>query len=288
MLELAERFFRSHRSGRFEEPSFRWRIICEPDTRADSSDVLLSAFSDPGVAYVNIGQRGFLAVDLDKREAVAYLSEGILEGESRFRHRPPLDILFTMTAASMGVTALSGGCVGRDDRAVLILGPPNSGKTTTSYLAAKLAFDFHADQVVFLDWSGGNLCTWGDPFPAVFRSETLSFLPELKNSGNHSTYADLSFFYFDKSVLQPALARPVKPICSVFLDRRSGCKTQMARIDAEEAILRLRESLLFKQDERFDLQTTEALEALVLQPAYRLRYDTDPRIAAGVVGELLR
>lgn len=290
ILELARKFFERHQHGTVRNSQFRWRIVCEADPQVDSTHVPLSAFSDLGLRYVNIGQRGFLAVDLESREAVAFLSDRFVDGETRYRHRPPLDILFCMTAASLGLVALSGGCVGVEDRGVLIFGPPNSGKTTASYLAAKKRRDmeFHADQVVFLDLNAGGLQAWGDPFPAVFRPETIEFLPELRESARRSTYGDLSFYYFDKSSMQSHYASAVTPVCSLFLDRGGARQTELTKITSEEAVVRLRDSMLFNEDARFDAQINDALTALAANPVYELRYADDPKHAAAVIEEMLR
>ena len=288
VIDLAKEFFKTHQHGAVRKQQFLWRIVCESDPHVESTDVPFSAFSDPGLRYVNIGQRGFLAVDLESREAVALFSDRFAEGETRFRNRSPLDILFCMTAASLGLVALSGGCVGVEDRGVLIFGEPNSGKTTACYLAAKRGLKFHADQVVFLDANRDALCAWGDPFPAVFRPETVEFLPELRQAARRSTYADLSFYYFDKGPLQAGHAQPVTPVCSLFLNRGASRETELKRLTPEEAVSRLRNSMLFNEDSRFDEQIFAALTALAEKPIYDLRYGEDPRLAAAVIEEMLR
>jgi hypothetical protein len=288
LLALTVKFFERHQHGETGRPEFLWRVVCESDPRVQSTAVQLSAFSDLGLRYVNIGQRGFLAVDLERREAIGFLADQFVEGEPRFRHRPPLDILFCMTAASLRLTALSGGCVGVKDRGVMIFGPPNSGKTTACYLAAKLGMEFHADQVVFLDMSRGVLRAWGDPFPAVFRPETLDFLPELRGAARRSTYANLSFYYFDKSPLQARRARPVTPVCSLFLDRGTTGEPQLRAITQEDALSRLCDCMLFNEDTRFDVQITSALTALAALPVYNLTYGSDPNIAATLIEKMLR
>jgi len=262
--------------------------VCESDPPLQSAALPLSAFSDFGLRYVNLGQRGFLAVDVGSREAVAFLAERFVESEARFQHRPPLDILFCLTAACLGVTALSGGCVGVHGRGVLAFGPPNSGKTTAAYLAAKCGMEFLADQVVFLDMHRKRLRAWGDPFPAVFRPETIEFLPELRDASRHSTYADLSFYYFDKKSMQSRLAQAVIPTCSVFLERVTGCETNLRKISPEEVVARLRDCMLFNEGPQFDQQVTATFAALAKKPGYTLQYANDPGIAAGVIKEMLR
>src|SRR5579859_2654784 len=224
VLGLVLKCFERHQHGPAGAPQFLWRIVCEAEVTVQSTAVQFTAFADPGFRYANIGQRGFLAVDLERCEATGYFDNLFLEGEPSLRHCRSLDLLFSMTAPSLGLTALSGGCVGVGDRGAMIFGPPNSGKTTACYLAARLGMEFHADQVVFLDMRSGVLRAWGDPFPAVFRPKTTEFLPELQRTACYSTYEGLEFYYFDKSGLQPRLARPVVPVCGVFLNRNSTCE----------------------------------------------------------------
>ncbi len=288
VLQLAQKFFERYQHGHRREPEFIWRIVSEPNSGVNSTAVNLSAFSAYGVRFLNVGQRGFLAVDVEQRKATGYLAELFFEADARLRHRPPLDVLLCMTAASLRLTALSGACVGIEDRAALIFGPPNSGKTTSSYLAARMGMKFHADQVVFLDMEKGTLRAWGDPFPAVFRPETLQFLPELGSATHFSTYSDLTFHYFDKGAFQSRWAEPVLPMYNIFLDRRAGCESELREITQHEVLSRLRESVLFEEDSRFDSQILAAIWELSKKPSFALRYDSDPMIAANIIDRMLR
>ncbi|MGH9494882.1 MAG: hypothetical protein ACRD3B_07800 [Candidatus Sulfotelmatobacter sp.] len=288
LLDLALECFRRQQHGEPRAPEFRWRIVCESDPRAQTTDVLLSAFSDSGIRYVSFGQRGFLAVDIENREAVGFLSDAYLKDEPRFRHRPPLDILLSLTCASLNLVTLSGGCVGDGDRGVMVFGPPNSGKTTVCYLAARQGFQFHADQLVFLDAEAGILRAWGDPFPAFFREDAATWLPELMDSARLSTYGDLSFYYFDKTRFQPQLTNPITPACSLFLDRSGAGEPQLAKLTPEDSLLRLRNTLFTIEDTRFDGQIEKAIAELARKPAYSLMYKDDPNIAAAFIRRLMR
>jgi hypothetical protein len=288
MLALVLKFFERHRHSTPSAPEFVWRIIVESDTRLDPSGVRLSAFSDGGLRYVNIGQMSFLAVDLEKREGKAFLDPAFVHADARFRHRPPVDILFCMTAASLGLAALSGGCVGTNDRGVLIFGPPNSGKTTASYLAAQSGMQFHADQVIFPDARSNSLAVWGDPFPAVFRPETLAYLSELRDCCRLSNYGSCSFYYFDKGSMQAPRTKPVVPICSLFLDRSGRGGAQLSEMNPGAAVNRLYEYMLFAGDAKVDPQIAAAVHALTKTPAYSLTYNTDPKIAADVIVKMLK
>jgi hypothetical protein len=288
VLQLVLKCFERHQHGPAGAPQFVWCVVSEADPTVQATAVQFTAFSEPGFRYVNIGQRGFLAVDLERCEATGYFANLFLEGEPRLRHCRSLDLLFTLTAPSLGLTALSGGCVGDGDRGAMIFGPPNSGKTTACYLAARLGMEFHADQVVFLDTSRNLLRAWGDLLPAVFRPEALEFLPELRGVVRRSSYADLAFCYLDKTPLQARLAQPVTPVCSIFLDRGTTGEPQLTEMTREDAVSRLRECLLFHEDARFDAQITDALTELAGRPVYKLQYGSDPAVAASYIEGLLR
>ena len=286
LIHLALTFFSSHQHGRSIEPEFVWKIVCEADANFHAADVRLSAFSDQQLSYVNIGQRGFMAVDHASREAVGYLPDALLKEGANFQYRPPLDILFCMTASSLGLVPLSGGCVAANGRAVVVFGPPNSGKTTSCYLAARSGLEFQADQVVFLDARKHQV--WGDPLPAVFRSESMRFLPELQGSVIPSNYEDCFFYYFDKSKMQSPEARPVMPVCSLFLDRQSGGRTELRQVSHDEALSLLRECVLFEERSEIEEQISSALHSLAEKPVYQLRYDSDPALAARYLEKMLR
>ena len=140
---------------------------------------------------------------------------------------------------------------------MLVFGPPNSGKTTACYLAAQCGLEFHADQVVFLDVRSDSLAAWGDPFPAVFRPETLTYVPELRTCCRPSKYGDCSFYYFDKSPMQAPRTEPVVPICSLFLDRSGRGETQLAEMNPGETVTRLQESMLFTDDTKLEFNASE-------------------------------
>ncbi len=288
VLDLSARFFERHQHGRSDSPQFLWRLVCEPDPLVQTAAVQLAAFSDPCLRYVNVDQRGFLIVDIERREASGFMGDLLVKDARQYRNSRALDILFCMTAPSLGLTALSGGCVGVDGRGVLVFGAPNSGKTTSCYLAAKRGMEFHADQTIFLDMDCGELHGWGDLFPAVFRRESLEFLPELKDATHHSTCGDFSFLYLDKEPFQPRQAAPVVPVCSLFLDRGTAGPPKLTEISPDDAMSRLHRCLLFREDERFDAQITKALTALGSRPAYSLHYDSDPKVVAAFIERMLR
>ncbi|MGB7849099.1 MAG: hypothetical protein WBL63_26035 [Candidatus Acidiferrum sp.] len=287
ILELTLQFFASYPQLSQGDPEFEWRIVGESGhfTPPDRST---PAFSDRDLSFVNMGQRSFLAVDAKARLGVAFLDEGFTQAsEPRFIVRPPLGTLLCMSAASLGLTSLSAACVALGEKGVVLLGEPNSGKTTAAYAAAMLGMEFFADQLVFLECAASNIYAWGDPFPAVFRPATLDFYPELRSEVRASSYGDVRFYYFDKSKLQRKQAHRVIPVCSVLLQRSVATEPRLVPLGQGQLSEHLAASLLFKDSDRFQSQHAAVFEGLAKLPSFRLPYGEDPATAATLVRDLL-
>jgi len=287
VVESALGFFVRHQGRLAGHAEFLWRIVSQKDQQIDEAGVALSAFSDHGLRFANIGQKSFLAVDLKAREGIGFVAERLIEREPTLHCRSVFDTLFCMTAASLGLVPLSAACVGVGNKGLLIFGPPNSGKTTASYLAAKLGLEFHADHAVFLEMEAGRLQAWGDLLPAIFRTESLQFLPELRTSTRRFSYPGLTVHYLPKGPFQAAKAQPVSPVCSVFLNRASSCETRLTPMLSSELSCRFANCILFKDDDLFQQQTSMVLHVLRDVPAYDLAYGRDPAIAATCLQQIL-
>jgi hypothetical protein len=287
IIDLALQFFAWYPRMPQGDPELTWRIVTESNGHARPG-MSTSGFSDADLSFVNLGQRSFLAVDAETRLGVAFLDEIFADAdEPRFIGRPPLPTLFCMSAASLGITCISAASVAFGGKCVLLLGEPNSGKSTTSYVAAKLGMEFFADQVVFLECASSVIYAWGDPFPAVFRPATLDFFPELGAELRPSSYGDHRFYYFDKSKLQSKPARSVAPLCSILLERAVAEESRLDPLPPAELSRHLGAGLLFKESERFRSQESRVFAGLAKLPAYRLSYGENPAAAATIVRDLL-
>lgn len=286
IIDKALQFFSRYKHQSTGQPDFLWRIVGEPTCQEHEDGVELAAFSDHGLRFSNIGQRSFLAVDLHAREAVAFISEDYVESEPLLHCRPLFDTLFCMCAGSLGKVPMEAACVGNGQQGILIFGPPNSGKTTTSYLAARLGLEFHADQAVFLEIQSGQLRAWGDLLPAIFRADALHFLPELRASTRRFSYAKFQVHYLSKRPFQRSSAHPIRPVGCVFLNRGDGVQTTLLPVAAQERIQRLLEGILYREDGDFEDQTLKIIESLCEVPSYELAF-SDPAAAAAGIRELL-
>ena len=271
---LSELFARYSASGNCEE-TFVWRIVSQCDFQGGPPWPKRSVFSDHGLRFAEFGQRNFLAVDIEAREAVAFISQELVEDLPGFTS-PFIDTLFYMTAGSLGLVPFAAACVASGTKGLLILGRPNQGKTTASYLAGKQGLSFHADQSVFLEIGSSGLHAWGDFVPVAFRPETLHHLPELRPITRRFSYCDFNFYYLDNGRSNSERANAVTPVCSVVLDRGSASEPSLVPLREADLSTWSSMSLAFKDDDRFKGQQKKVLDALAALRAYRLAYGNDP------------
>ena len=78
------------------------------------------------------------------------------------------------------------------------------------------------------------------------------------------------------------------PVCSLFLERGTRCETRLRDVSRAETVSRLRQSVLFDEDGQFEQPILSTLHYLAEKPAYELRYDSDPKIAARFIEKMLR
>ena len=266
---------------------FRWRIIREdPQKGSYPSSVMRAAFSDSHLRYAEFGQRNCIAIDLECRLAVAFISEELAVDRSSLTY-PFLDTLFCMCAATLGFTSLFANCIEVDGKAVLLLGPPRSGKTTLSYVSAKRGLRFHADDGVFLEMNRGTLQAWGGFWPILIREEALEFSPEIRLLAESFSYGDFVFRRLERHSLAPQSTQlPLEPHCCVFLNRKDGGGVRVVPLVLPSLRERLSQSLLFDEDVCFEVQQNTVLEILGRLPAYEISYAGDPAVLIRAISTL--
>lgn len=270
-----------------QPPEFRWRIVVESDVPCRPPWPLRSTFSDEGIRFAQFGQRNFLAVDIQAREAIGFVSQDLLDDAQGFTS-PFIDTLFYMNAAPLGLTPLSAACVSLGKDGLLVLGAPNQGKTTASYLATQKGLAIHADQSVFLEVVQGEFRAWGDFVPLAFRPESLQFLPQLRSQTRPFTYCDFSFYYLPKPRRVPGESAFVNPACCVVMERESSDVPRIELLQVSDNSRYLAGHIAFRDEPIFEEQRQLILASLSRLPIYRLAYGADPAEAVPFFCDLLR
>lgn len=256
-------------------PEFAWRIVVESEVASCPPWPWRSTFSDDGIRFAHFGQRNFLVVDMEAREAIGFISQGLFDDDHGFTS-PFIDTLFYMSAAPLGLMPFASACVSSGSDGLLVLGAPNQGKTTAAYLAIRDGLTIHSDQSVFLEIVDDQLRAWGDFVPPAFRPETLQFLPELRSRTRLFSYCDFNFYYMPK----PPGRAFVTPRCCVVLERERSSVPRLELFDGSDLSRYLAGHLAFKDDDRFDERNRKIFAELERLPSYRLSYGSDPAEAA--------
>jgi hypothetical protein len=269
-------------AARSTRSDFLWRLVTEPDAAFEGQWPEMVAFSDAGLSLVNIGQRSFIAADLDAREVVSFLEERFTKDELGFE-RLFLAALVTSTAPALGLTPASAACVAQEDRGLLIFAPPRHGKTILGYVASKHGLEFHADDLVFLD---SDSRAWGEFWPIAFYEDAAQLLPELLAITRPFSYAGSAYLYLGRGMGNGSAARAVRPVSCVFLELKKGDAMQVARLSQNDVDARLDRNCLVQSGALRPTQA-EVLESLRRLPAYHLSYGCDPAQAASLFPRLI-
>ena len=266
-----------------QDALFRWRIIRDALPNDSAFPLTRAAFSHSHLRFAEFGHRNFIAIDTDSRLAVVFITEELARDRSSLTY-PFLDTLYCMCAATLGFTSLFANCIEVDGKAILLLGPPRSGKTTLSYLAAKRGMRFLADDGVFLEMNRDTLHAWGGFWPALVREEALEFLPEIRTLAEPYSYGDFLFRRLEQLSFAPeSFQSPIEPYCCVFLNRNANGGVCVEPLGLRALRKRLGQSLLFNEDLRFEVQRNAVSETLAQLPAYEISYAGDPAMVIAAI-----
>jgi len=286
ILESARKLFPQGEAAKGAPAQFTWRIVSEMDGKGSPPWPSSSAFSFGALRYVNIGQRSFVAVNLETAEAVGFISESLAQDEPGFA-TIFMATLFYLTAPILGLTPLKAGCVSKDGRGLLLLGPPGSGKTSCAFASSKLGLDYHADMAIFLELHDGGVRAWGEFWPALFREEAARIYPELKFLGRRLEHASETFIAVDKSLLCRQPPRPVTLDLAVVLERGANESPRMTRLSSPEYWDALQASPPYEELGALRTRQEQILAKLAGIPAYKLTYGNESAEAAMFCRSLL-
>ncbi len=289
ILKHAERFMNSMECPQDSPSEFRWKIVTEPEP-GDKPRMIwppLTAFSDNRLRYINLGQRGFIAVDHGAQQAIGMIPEHLANDEAGFSS-VYLASMFYLTAPALGLVAISAACVAMGGRGLLLFGVPGSGKTTASYRSSRLGLEFHADQAVFLENKGRTLRAWGDFWPAAFREDGAKFVPELAHQSRPLAYCDETFLCLDKSGSASAEAHSVTPVGCIFLERQGESSPKLVPLRRDEVRGQMGAFVPFLENLGASPERDLVFESVGRLPAYKLAYGNDPSEAAAFLRSMLR
>ncbi len=265
ILKAARHAFVCYQDAPLKPTEFLWRIVGEGNHNCKAAWPEMTAMGLGGLHFVNFGQRGFLAADLEAQEAVAFLAEDLVQDEAGFKW-PFLATLFSLSAPALGLTPCSAACLASGEKGLLILRPSNRGSRTISHLAGRLGLPFFEEHVTFLECEGVGLRAWGQFWPVPLQRGALSFLPQLST----------------------AMQRSVTLVASVVLAPQKSEVPRITPIGSVECNAHLEESFLLRQYENLEPRRNAVRRALSQLRAYALNCGSDPAEAVAFIASLLR
>jgi hypothetical protein len=230
---------------------------------------------------IRLGAWAHCTVDLEAGRAVAVLSPS-LAARPDLVGQCLLNTVLTNFLIGSGYGMLHASCLARDDHALLLMAPHNSGKSTTALRLAMAGYSLVSDSMVFLSPEGEAVQLFGFPVGKIkLRRDMLPAFPHLalwlspEPVGEEIKYG-VDLRRIDLSLVQQAAITPLE-IDLCLLTRASGEKTVLApatRDDAGEAIVM--NSLFF--DTQSVWQRNLALLGRLLQRArcHHLVIGSDP------------
>lgn len=285
VLSHIARVFGRYAGTKLNQTPFVWRIVADRSSHLQPPWPEMVAFSSPGLRYVNLGQRSFAAVDLESRQAAAFISEGLVQNAPGFSS-VFLATLFDLTAGALDLVPISSACIARNGKALLIFGPPRSGKTTSAYHAGHMGFIVYADQAAYAEVHGTKLRVWGQFWPAAFRTETRRYLSEIGTRSRPFRYGAYTFLAFEGDPYNLPEPSGVTVTACVFLEREALRKPRLRLVAPANLSVYLRGMFPLQDDERFGATHNAVLNRLSTIPWYRLRYGGNPAEAAELYCEL--
>jgi len=261
---------------------FLWRLVSEASAGGEAPFPEMAALSDGGLSFVNVGQRTFIAVDLEARAAVSFLEERLAIDEWGFE-RLFLAALVTLTAPALGLTPLPAACLAQEGRGLLIFAPPGQGKTILGYLARQPGLEFHAGDLAFLE---PDLRVWSGLWPIAFHEEASDLLPELSEITRPFASARGACLCWKQGGEHSPAAATVKPVSCVFLERKEGAATRVARLRQSEIEVHLERCGVVWEGRESSAQA-RVLEGLRGLPAHHLCYGGEPVEAARLLSKLI-
>jgi hypothetical protein len=289
IVKHARRFLNCIECNNGTASEFRWKIVTEPGPGDEPVATWppMTAFTGNSMRYINLGQRGFIAVDHAVRQAIGMIPEHLANDEAGFSS-VYLASMFYLTAPALGLVAISAACVAMEGRGLLLFGVPGSGKTTASYRSSRLGLEFHADQAVFLENKGRTLHAWGDFWPAAFREDGAKFLPELAYQSRPLAYCHETFLCVEKSASTPASTRSVTPVGCIFLERQAEASPKLVPLRRDEVHGQIAASVPFLENFSGGPERDSVFESVGRLPVYMLAYGRDPSEAAPFLRSMLR
>ena len=225
-------------------------------------------------------------VDGKRREAAAWVTRALLADWTRARYVWIEGMTLTLASARNRFPVHAAG-VARGSNALLLAGPPGTGKSTLAYQSHRAGLRVLSDDAVYVQVEP-VLRLWGVPGRVNLLSTARAHFPELAGLAPSllEDGSEKMAVRLPNAWAAPDGASPVATRAGVCLLERSGGRARLARVPAVEVRAFLKDGLGISRF-RFGDALDRALEQLVPAGGWRLSLADDPSEAAPFLEEML-
>jgi hypothetical protein len=212
----------------------------------------------------------------DIGEAIAIITPALAEDRPNLRYNV-LECLGLLLASFRDRTPVHAGAVVRNGRAILLVGPSGTGKSSLCYACVRAGFQLLAEDVVYVGLRN-SLSLWGCPWRLHLLGDAPRFFPELAGLPVTTQANGKQKLSLHLETIAPNSAQPYATQASVcIVERSSTGKSTLEPMSSDEAYHRLTSN----REPGFDLHRSieDVAAALVSGGAYRLQMGYDPNIA---------
>lgn len=207
-LALSKELFTG--SARTKKPTFRIQIVQHepPQDPGPPPEDLFDVINYTGEANwlnLQLASWGNCFIDLEAGAATAVLSRSLCE-RPQLLSRCLLNTVLNNFFIGSGYGMLHASCLIKQGRALLLMAPHGSGKSTTAMHLVQAGFQLLSDSMVYVDLVDENLQLNGFPVGRIkLRSDMLSRFPELRPYMTSEAVRNETKYVVDLRQFNPAL-----------------------------------------------------------------------------------
>jgi hypothetical protein len=230
------------------------------------------------------GAGGMAISDPIRHEALVYASDGLVRDEEHFR-QGYLEAATLALVTHFDRQPLHAAAVHRHGRAVLLMGPSGTGKSTIAYAAHAAGLDVLSEDIVWVQMSPA-VRVWGKSQAIHLLADAGVPFPELQHmrasiqsNGKHKMTVPI-----EPRAKEGSVAADRVVVC--LLERGRGC-AQLSRVEPNELHFALMQDAAAGFD-RYPERRAECAHLLSANGGWRLILSVDPHDGLSLIDDLLR
>ena len=240
------------------------------------------------IVFAGFDQVSSLLINLRSRRILGRFSPAMAEDQG-YCKTVIFPMLLTIVSATVGIAELHCACVAKNEKAVLLVGPSGTGKSTLSIALSKEGFGFISDDRTFCSLDDGDIHVWGLPTRVKLRAEALRWFRELEASHTAEMRNAVAEVWLEPEILNNVRrTQRARLTSTIFLERVDTQEFCLSPLSATEALDRLMLDLMPELPDAVE-RRTKTIRGVIERPCWLLRYGGPPQsIARQILSHLVK